>query len=247
MKNRYSEVNTMDDLQFRRTLYSDPKNKDEAIISAIQSDPAKQKFAEDLDKLDDKIAKALNVPVPDDLYNKLILRQTMASHQQQKRKGRIQLAIAASVAFAIGITFNIMQVSNAYNNMGDYALAHVEHEARYFSNNDDTQVTLASLNQKMAPFKGNFSSSFGQLISAEYCPFDGVKSLHLTFQGKTSPVTIFIIPSNNDLEFSNFFTDGVLNGESLKFEDAHIIIVGDKNEPLHQWRKNVNENVSWSI
>ena len=247
MKSRYSEVKPMDDLQFRRTMYADPKNTDEAIIAAIESDPAKQKFAAELDKLDDKIAQALNVPVPDDLYNKLILRQTMASHQQQKRKGRIQLAIAASVAFAVGITFNTLQVSSPYSNLGDYAIAHVNHEAQYFSNNDNAQVTLASLNQKMASFKGSFASSFGKLISAEYCRFDGIQSLHLTFQGKSSPVTIFIVPANGDLEFSDFFSDDLLNGESLKFKDTNIIVVGDKNEPLQQWRENINKNISFSI
>ena len=75
----------------------------------MKADPAKQKFVQDIDKLDDKIAQALNIPVPEDLCNKLILRQTMASHQQQKRKSHIRLAMAASVAF-FSLSSNIRNV-----------------------------------------------------------------------------------------------------------------------------------------
>ena len=104
----------MDDLQFRRGIYADPKSRDKATQAAIDADPAKQQFVKDIEALDDKLARAMNVPVPDDLYNKLILRQTLASHQQQKKKTRIQLAMAASVAFALGLTFNFMQIGRAH-------------------------------------------------------------------------------------------------------------------------------------
>jgi len=237
----------MDDLQFRRSIYADPNTDDEAILAAIKSDPAREKFAQELENLDEKIAKALNVDVPEDLSNKLILRQTLASHQQQKRKGRIQLALAASVAFAVGITFNTMQVSSAYANIGDYALAHVYHENKYFSNDSETRVTLASLNEKMTSFNGSFSSDLGKLISAGFCRFDGMKSLHLTFQGASNPVTVFIIPHNDDLDFSQFFKDEKLQGQSMKYKNANVIVVGDKNESLQQWRENIEKNISWSI
>ena len=237
----------MDDLQFRRCIYADPNTQEEAVLDAINSDPAKKQFAQELNKLDDKLARAMKVAVPEDLYNKLILRQTLASHQQQKRKSRVQLALAASVAFALGLTFNFVQFSSAYNSLGDYALAHVHHEADYFSNNDEARVTLASLNQKMASFNGSFTQSLGELISADYCRFDGMKSLHLVFQGKSNPVTIFIVPNNDDLSFEASFTDETLKGQSLRFNQSNIIVIGDKNESLQEWRNNIKENVIFSI
>jgi len=237
----------MDDLHFRKSIYADPQTSDDAIIEAMNADPAKKKFAQDIDKLDDKIAQALQIPVPDELYNKLILRQTMAIHQQQKKKTRVHLALAASVAFAMGLTFNFMQVSNAYTNMGDYALAHVNHEAQYFSNNDEAKVTLASLNQKMAAFNGSFEQKLGELIAANYCRFDGMKSLHLVFQGESSPVTVFIIPQSDELEFKANFAENQLKGKSIKYKDANIIVVGDKKESLRKWQENIEKNVRWSI
>ncbi len=237
----------MDDLQFRRAIYADPNNQDADTIAAQQDDASKKQFAQDICKLDEKIKQALQIPVPDDLCHKLILRQTLASHQVQKRKTRVHLALAASVAIVGGLMLNFMQFSSAYTNLGDYALAHVYHEQGSFANNATNQVTLASLNQKMAAFDGNFSQPLGKLLFADYCRFDGMKSLHLVYQGKTSPVTVFVVPKNEQLRFSTAFNDEKLFGSSIEFIKSNIIVVADKNESLGQWQQSISETVSWSI
>jgi hypothetical protein len=237
----------MDDLQFRRAIYADPNNQNADTIAAQQDDPSKKQFAQEISKLDKKIKQALQVPVPDDLCNKLILRQTLASHQVHKRKTRMHLALAASVAIVGGLILNFMQFSNAYSNLGDYALAHVYHEEGSFDNNATNQVTLTSLNQKMAAFDGNFSKPLGKLIFADYCRFDGMKSLHLVYQGKTSPVTIFVVPKNEQLNFTTAFNDEKLFGSSIEFNKSNIIVVADRNESLGQWQQNISNTVSWSI
>lgn len=247
MMNPKLEASTMDDLQFRRRIYADPNTREEDMLAAMKEDPAKQKFTQELEDLDSRLFKAMNVDVPDDLSDKLILRQTLASHQQQKRKGRVRLALAASVAFVMGLTFNFMQFSSAYSNLGDYAIAHVNHEKDYFSNTAPAIVSLSSLNTKMAAFNGTFTSDIGKLLFADYCRFDGMKSLHLVFQGETSTVTVFVVPRNEQLEFSANFSNAELIGNSQQFKHSNIIVIGDKNESLQQWQKTIGENVRWSI
>jgi hypothetical protein len=237
----------MDDLQFRRAIYADPNNQDAETIAAQQQDPSKRQFAQDICQLDEKIKQALQVPVPEDLCNKLILRQTLASHQVHKRKSRMHLALAASVAIVGGLMLNFMQFSNAYNKLGDYALAHVYHEQGSFANSDENKVSLASLNQKMAAFDGKFSQSLGKLLFADYCRFDGMKSLHLVYQGKTSPVTVFVMPKSDQLSFDADFNDEKLFGSSLEFRHSNIIVVADKNVSLGQWQQNISDTINWSI
>ncbi len=237
----------MDDLQFRRSIYADPHSDNEELAHAKATDPTKKKFAQEIEQLDEKILNALKVPVPEDLSERLILRQTFKSHQQEKKKKRFHLAIAASVAFALGLTVNMMHFSNAYDNVGDYAFAHVAHEAEYFSNNGEANVTLASLNKKMASFNGTFGDKLGELMFADFCRFDGMKSLHLVYKGENSPVNVFIIPKNDHLAFNSDFANSDLQGKTQRFKDANIIVVGDKNEPLQKWQQNIKENVSWSI
>lgn len=237
----------MDDLQFRRSILADPTYRDNAISEAIIDDAVKGKFAHEIEMLDDKIAQAMNIPVPDDLCNKLILRQTLASHQQQKSKTRVRLAMAASVAFVMGLTVNFMMFSSTYKNLGDYAIAHTNYEATYFTNHDEATITLASLNDKMASFNGIFDSTFGTLIAADYCRFDATKSLHLVFQGENSPVNVFILPNNEEIEFNAEFESDKLHGRSLNFNNSNVIVVGDKQEPLNKWQDRINKNITWSI
>jgi len=237
----------MDDLQFRRIILADPTNQDPEFIEAKNTNAARQKLRQDVDALDRKIAHALQVDVPDELCNNLILRQTMDSHRQQKRKSRIHLALAASVAFAFGLTLNFMQASSAYSGLDGYALAHVYHEEGVFDNSSDVRVSLASLNTKMTAFNGNFIDDVGQLISADYCRFDGIKSLHLVYQGQHSPVNVFIVPSRGDVEFSQQFSDSQYQGKAQVFGNQNVIVVGDKTEPLEKWQQNLSKNITWSI
>jgi len=236
----------MDDLQFRRSIYADPKSTDSELAAAKNSDPAKQKFAQEIEHLDNKLYNALNIEVPEDLCEKLILKQTFISHQQQKKNSRIKLALAASVAFAIVFTINQLQFSHAYDTIGDYAIAHVSHEAQYFSNDDEANVTLTSLNNKMASFNGSFSAELGELILAEFCRFDGMKSLHIVLRGENSPVNIFIVPESEHLALTKRFSDKTMNGIVDQYKHSNIIVVGDKKEPLNLWQERIKKNVRWS-
>lgn len=236
----------MDDLQFRRNILAEPKGLDEAMQDAIKSDPAKQKMANDIDKLDQKIAQAMQVTVPDDLYNKLILRQTLDTHKQHKRKRKFQFSLAASIALVFGLSFQFVQFSSAYTNLGDHALAHVAHEEGHFDNLAKSDLSLAQLNKKMAAFKGKFTTELGTLISADFCRFDGMKSLHLVFQGKTSPVTVLVVPDNEDLAFSANFSNKALIGQSQHFDHTNIIVIADKNESVQKWQNTINQSVNWN-
>ncbi len=249
MMNRYLEANTMDDLQFRRSIYADPNSADKDIIAAQNADPAKKQFAQEIAQLDQQIKKAMDVDIPEDLYNKLMLKQVLVSHQQQKRKSRIHLALAASIAFVLGISFTFWQSSTPYNDIGALSLAHVAHETMHFADEDHSQaqVSLTSLNEKMADFNAQFSQSFGKLISAGYCNFGGIKSLHLIYQGELGPVTVFVMPNEEGLAFTANFANEKLKGQSIHFYHANIVVVGDKNEPLNQWRENIEKNLTWSI
>lgn len=237
----------MDDLQFRRNLYADPHNIDADLQQAMNRDAKKAAFAQELNKLEQHIENALRIEVPEGLADRLILRQTMASHKTQKRKAKVHLAIAASIAFAVGATMNFFQFSSAYTQLADHALAHVYHEEGLLNRSVNADLTLTSLNQKMATLGGSFNNLIGGLISADFCRFDSMKSLHLVFQGEKAPITVFVIPKNEDLTITEKFADDRFHGQTIAFKESNIVIISDKNEPLEQWQNKINQNLSWSI
>ena len=55
-------TNNLDDLQYRRSIYADPTSRDDDIIEAQNTDPAKKKLAQDLYLFDEKLKQAMKVP-----------------------------------------------------------------------------------------------------------------------------------------------------------------------------------------
>lgn len=206
-------------------------------------DPKKQKFVEEIKTLDNSIARVLNVDVPADLENKLLLRQSFARSAQSTKRRRVHLALAASVVFALAATLSYVQFTPVHSNLGDYALAHVYHEADHFNNGLTQRVNLTDLNQELSDYGASFVSSIGEVIASKHCFFDGMDSLHLVLKGKNAPVNVFITPKAEHLVFKDKFADEYLNGQSIEFKQANVIIVGDKSESLSQWQQQIKDKI----
>lgn len=165
----------MDELEIRRRLYADPRDRSEDVQQALTENPDFQAFADDLNQFDSKLAAAMTIPVPTDLADKLILRQSMHQFQTQKRRNRVVLALAASVAFAVGISLPLLRGGGLPGPSFDpsaHALAHIEHEAS-FINSVDEAVDLQRLNVKMAGIGAAFERLDKHVYFANYCDFDG--------------------------------------------------------------------------
>lgn len=236
----------MDDLEFRRRFFAEPNSRDPLLIDAKSETQARKNLSHDIDRLEQKINSALNVPVPDELFNKLMLRQTMESHKQETNKKRFQFSIAASVALILGLSVNSLMFSTAHSSWADYALAHTYHELDKFSNNAQEVISLSALNDKMISFSGTFSKAAGKLLSADYCRFDGMKSLHLVYQGKHSPINVYVVPENEDLAFNSTFSDERLHGQTIKYKGRNVIIVSEKGESLYGWQESLDSSILWS-
>ncbi len=185
----------MDELEFRRTLYADPNCTNEKVLAAIANDPKKQEFSKELKQLDKSMQQASQVKVPDDLVHKLILRQTMQSHKSSKVRNRIQLAMAASVAFVVGVSFTLWQQNNLLD-LSKQAIAHVYHEGNYALDAQEN-VSLQQVNAKLAKFGAEFSEDIGRVYYANFCDFENVRSLHMVVEGENGKVSVFVVPHDD--------------------------------------------------
>lgn len=237
----------MDELELRRRLYANPNDESEELKQALADDKNSQDFADELKRFDEKIASALNVDVPENLANKLILRQSLHSHQVTKRKSRIHLAMAASVAFIVGLGVTFINFSPAHTSVADYSLAHYHHEAESFPKVAKTNVSLASLNTEMADLKVGFIEQVGRLIAVEGCFFDSMDSIHLVFEGEYDNINVFIINETQHLAFNDKFSDDTIQGISKKYPKGEVIIMGNKKEALNLWQDKIDSSIKWSI
>ncbi|WP_111976716.1 DUF3379 family protein [Algibacillus agarilyticus] len=238
----------MDDLEFRRQIIADPQSANDALQQAADQDPAKQQLLDEMLGLDNKIHQALNIDVPEGLAQRLILKQSIESYkQQEQKKHRWSLGIAASIAFtaALGLSAWIYQPINT-SFAGQYALDHLHHELSY-SGVIDEQVTLNQVNSKLASFGGKLKQQFTHVSYANFCELNGLKSLHMVLTGQHGQVTVFVLPKDNTLTEWRDFSDERFHGITQRLSQADLIVIGEKNENLEQIKTKLSDNISWSI
>ncbi|BCL70669.1 hypothetical protein VINI7043_24687 [Vibrio nigripulchritudo ATCC 27043] len=225
----------MDDLEFRRRIMSDPKDRDDEIEMAISENSANGKFVDDILSLDAQIEKAMKVDVPDGLADRILFNQS--AETEQPKFAKKALAMAASVAFAFGllvgqVNWGGLVVTPAYATLANTALAHVTAE-KPFINPIDENVSSTQINVKMKPFAYHFSQNFPyHVYYLNHCGFGKSNAMHMVFEGEHGRVTLFVtnIPAPKS---EKFVKDG-MSGIVMPLMDASMVIVGSMDEDVEK-------------
>ncbi|BDY06139.1 DUF3379 family protein [Ferrimonas sp. YFM] len=218
----------MDELEFRRRAYADPQDQDKAFLDALNEEEGRQSFVDELQGLDERLNSAMKIAPPEDLANRILLQQNLNQFQQQRKRQRFHLAAAASVAFVIGLSLTLIRQPAT---LGDHALAHVAHEAG-FADRVDEKVSLAALNTKLASFGGKMDDPQGHIYYANYCDFDGVRSLHMVMDTPQGKMTVFFVPKEQNKEMSPAFSNDKYEGAAFDMGPFQVAVVGGKNQQL---------------
>ena len=233
----------MDELTFRRRIYADPNDNGSDIQEACQQDKQKAKFKSEMQDFDQLLQASLDVKVPDNLSERILLGQSINEQRKLKRRHRIHLAMAASIIFAMGVTFQMIGVSPKYDTLGDHALAHLNAEIDHIP--DVATYTQSQLNVKLAHFGGEMVESIAPIKFANFCDFDGVTSLHLVMQSGDKDVTVFIVPNTSGLKASRAFSDMTYQGETIQTQTADMVVITDKSDSLKEWKQKLNKAIKW--
>ena len=239
-----AEIIKMDDLEFRRSIYSEPSTNDEKVRNAAMQDESKQKLWNELKEFDTAIQETMNIPVPENLAHKIILNQSLNQHQEIKKRGRVHLALAASVAFAVGISFTSFQQRQPDINFSEGALAHFYHAKEMESG--DSNLSMQQVNFKLASFGTQFSSEIGKVYSANFCDVDNVRTLHLIMDGEQGKVSVFIVPHEDRFLIKDSFGDKDMEGRSLQLGNTDMVIIGEKNEPLDKLKTSLSKKLDYT-
>jgi hypothetical protein len=234
----------MDELEFRRTLYADPNCTDEKVLAAIADDPKKQAFYKELKQLDKNMHQASQVTVPDDLAHKLILRQTMQFHKASKVRNRIHLALAASVAFVVGVSFTMWQQSHLLD-LSKQAIAHVHYEGAYALDAQEN-FSLQQVNAKLAQFGGEFTEELGHVYYANFCDFENVRSLHMVMQSENGKVSVFVIPYDDTHNAKGSASGKGYQSQAIDVKRASIVVVGEEGANVQKMQEQLKRKIQFS-
>ncbi|WP_195706954.1 DUF3379 domain-containing protein [Vibrio metoecus] len=226
----------MDELEFRRKVMSDPKQRDKELLEMIATNESSAKYVDDVLQLDKHIAQAFKIDVPDELADKILFQQSALLEDEKVIRPqfvRKAMAIAASIAFTAGLLVGQIQwgnilVSPAQASLSEMAVQHVIHEEG-FVNRLDEQADMSQINAKMQPFAYKLDGNFPyHVYYLNHCGFGKENAVHMVFQGEKGKVTLFFTPivSKQALAFKQDGMSGIVE----PIGDASLILVGEQGE-----------------
>lgn len=226
----------MDELEFRRRILSDPKQRDQEIQQAIASSDNQAKYAEEILNLDAKIADAMRVDVPDSLADRILFSHNAVNDNVVRpRFMRRAMAMAASVAFVVGLLAGQLNWGNllvppAQASLAEMAVSHVLNEEGFVASIDE-QVSSRQINAKMRPFNFQLDKNFPyHVYYLNHCGFGDSNALHVVFQGEQGKVTLFLthMPADGKADFSQNGMTGVIEPVG----NMSLILVGEAGENI---------------
>ncbi|MDA9556599.1 DUF3379 domain-containing protein [Vibrio sp.] len=231
----------MNELEFRRRIWSDPHDMDDSLYNALQSKEAYRTLKKEALNVDGKIKTAFNVPVPDDLADRIIF-QTQVQHSHNVIRPSFTkraLSMAASVAFVAGllagqINWGNVVVPHAEANLATAAVHYVQNEAEFIRTmNED--VTVKQVNAKLLPFEKQFSDKFPyHIYYMNHCNFGNSNALHMVVEGKMGRVTV-LLTGGESSQVGEFIQKG-MKGTVIDLGDHSLILVGDMQESIDEMK-----------
>ncbi|MDN2662568.1 DUF3379 family protein [Psychromonas sp. 14N.309.X.WAT.B.A12] len=247
----------MDDILFRHTAIATPNDKSEEFLERAMSSDSSKKLVDDGKAFDKLLKDSLKVDVPDDLADKIMLEQSFALERDKNISARWHIAIAASVAFVIGLSIPLIQktvtppvevaaVEQAPESIGNVALEMVKNEY-FLTAKANENASLQAVNAKLAVYGGQAKEGLGEIMFVNYCSFKGTSALHMILKGEKGRVTVFVVPEKGKFTPAAEFSNEHLKGMSEKMGKANIVIVGEPDEPLEMMQEKLHDSIKWDI
>ena len=259
----------MDKSEFESRVFANPDDNEKDLLDAIQEDPQRQQLVDEVRKFDRQLKESLNdVPLPEGLAARL---KTVVNDVDKAWEPAVETAadnvvpfprrqplrfaaIAAVLVIAVGISYNSLfpggQPNAAELAFGRQVIDHVYMElAEIEAPQDeiDFQVVTqaiggvgASLNSQQAVVELSISFAKPCIVIPQN------SSAHLVMDGSFGAVNVIVV-NNTPVSKEFKFSDDRFEAVVIPLENGNLILVGEKQESLGDYRRMVADNTSWVI
>ncbi len=241
-------------------LWADPEDVSDDLLAAIAANPelrAEQQAARAFNsrlKLGmhsvsaDAALRSKLLQVPDQDANLVVADVSVtpalmaAGNDSMWRRA---LPVAACLFLILGLVLYFRPDLNL--ELENELLAHVYSEEFLFSNQN--QIPLAEVNARMDEVVGAHLLTTAdtknlKVTFAKDCWIAKAKAMHMIVKGKAGPVTMIMFPSS--IAASEFnIADERLRGVVTPTAGGTLVVIGNKQEPIEEYRKLMSTNLDW--
>ncbi|NKB33414.1 MAG: DUF3379 family protein [Pseudomonadales bacterium] len=259
----------MDEIEFRKRVYANPLSPEQDVLDAARENPDYKKILDQTQELEtDVTALVTTISAPADLKEKLLAVPSQADSSpkslMQKEAANSSYfqyyAVAATLLLAIGVTFSLTFNTGPTIQdiaLGDDVLEHLyidSEEINAFSRGDGGNfgiINASNVSQVLATAGTQLASNdFMEnmpIRMAKPCEIiPAFQSAHLIIEGTQGAVSVFVI-NNSPVSVEYRFRDDRFNGVVVPMGKGNMILVGEENENLDQYKDLFSDNVDWVI
>ena len=213
----------MDCLEFRRRVGSAPQVRDRATREHVAGCAACAEATARAQAFDAGLARAMAVPVPEGLAERILLAQLTGTRGRERTQRRrnvwLALAAAASLALAVGIVRN----QRAAPSLSDLVVAHVNGPERGALRRTEP-VASAAIARAFTARGVSLQSVPGGVSYVHECPVGRYRSVHMVMPESGAPVSVLYIVDHRVDALADF-RQGALRGREVPVADGTLVLV----------------------
>jgi hypothetical protein len=212
----------MNCLEFRRELNIDPRsNAADFLAHARECARCAQAQADAL-AFESTLGRALEVSVPANLAESILLAQATDQHREYARwrRGTGWLAVAAAAVLAVGIGWRVTRAPS----LGDAAIAHMlGEEAPALALT--TAVPDDAVRKAFAKRGIDIAQIPADISYVQCCPVGKFKSVHMIMPRANGPVTVMYLTDKASASATTFAHAGWI-GRSVPMAQGTLVLIG---------------------
>jgi len=227
----------MNCLEFRREKLADPRRLPPETQAHASGCPACAAFAREVDESERALDRALIVPVPDGLVDRILFQS------RRPRRAWRAWALAASILIAVALGFSLWDGSKNANEYARLAIEHVVMEPESFAvtRNPDPEA-FRTLVQNLG---GSVKDLPGKIRYIRLCPFEDGLGWHVVFETPEGLATLFLVPGKKPRAAQAASVDG-WSAVVHPIERGYYAIVTASSDATSRFRQMLRDCIVWS-
>jgi hypothetical protein len=244
----------MNDKEFTERLWANPRDTSPDFLQALEQDETRRQECQDALRFEELLDNALRLPAPSADLEKRLLRIPEATRPvelplriaaNEDSFIRRMLPVAAVLLVALGLGIYLQPDSNSA--LAHDLFSHVYAETPYM--NPDGSYTLDDVNTRMvavlgAHLEASPATEALQVSFVKDCFVASQIAMHLVLHGDMGDVNVMLLPERvSASEFS--ISDEQFNGIVAPAAQGTLVVIGNKQEPIREYRNLLSSNLGW--
>jgi hypothetical protein len=228
----------MNCLEFRREKLADPRRLSAEAQAHLNDCAACRGFAAEVDENEARLAEVLDVPVPEGLAERIVLRRKT----QTRFSPRLGMLAASLV---LTFAFGLHEWKDAGSqDFARLAIEHVMHEPESFTTARSADPEL--FRRVMHTFGGELQASLGKVRYMKLCPVPEGTGWHIVFETEDGKLaTLILIPAKRMKTESEQAQVGGWNAVARPGGQGFYAVIADSPDALGKVDELVRQRVRW--